>query len=442
MTMQITCSICGNACEVDGELSIGQHLVCPFCSQTFSYSGVKQEDESVSRDIQREEDIHEVISVKCPYCGTEYEVDKSSEGVTCQCTVCNKEFVAKRFVLPRRRKQRISISADSLRSMGAAGVNRLSEPRNARSRVLMILGALLVAGGLGVLIYKTMENSKGGTTNDSAETTNVSAGAKNISPEEQYNLGTQYYKGEGVTQDKAEAVRLFRKAAEQGLVKAQTILGLCYGMGEGVSQDQKEAVRWFRKAADAGDAEAQFHLAKCYAQGIGVEQDSWEAAKWYRKAAEQGHAESQFSVGILFYAAKNFPEAILWFSLAARQGHAEAQLLLGGCYHDGNGVEKDWHEAVKWYQKSAAQGLAEAQCRLGLCYSTPNNLGVDLNPHEAMKWFRKAAEQGNARAQFFLGLGYIQGIGVATNRKEGIKWLRRAAAQDAEYARAVQKILQ
>ena len=105
-------------------------------------------------------------------------------------------------------------------------------------------------------------------------------------------------------------------------------------------------------------------------------------------------------------------------------------------------MEKDWREAVKWYQKSAAQGLAEAQCRLGLCYSTPNNLGVDLNPREATKWFRKAAEQGNARAQFFLGLGYIQGIGVTKNRQEGIKWLRRAAAQDAEYAHLVQKILQ
>ena len=37
--MQIQCPNCDNVCELDAEPEIGQHVVCPFCSQKFSYSG-------------------------------------------------------------------------------------------------------------------------------------------------------------------------------------------------------------------------------------------------------------------------------------------------------------------------------------------------------------------------------------------------------------------
>jgi TPR repeat protein len=53
--------------------------------------------------------------------------------------------------------------------------------------------------------------------------------------------------------------------------------------------DMREAVKWFRKAADQGDAKAQLNLGACYFRGEGVKQDKAEAVKWYRKAAEQGY---------------------------------------------------------------------------------------------------------------------------------------------------------
>ena len=49
-----------------------------------------------------------------------------------------------------------------------------------------------------------------------------------------------------------------------------------------------EAVKWYRKAADQGDAIAQYQLGRCYYNGEGVQQDYAEAIKLYRKAAEQG----------------------------------------------------------------------------------------------------------------------------------------------------------
>jgi hypothetical protein len=47
------------------------------------------------------------------------------------------------------------------------------------------------------------------------------------------------------------------KAADQGYAKAQYGLGYMYWYGLGTVQDRAEANRWFRKAAEQGDARAQ-----------------------------------------------------------------------------------------------------------------------------------------------------------------------------------------
>jgi TPR repeat protein len=44
-----------------------------------------------------------------------------------------------------------------------------------------------------------------------------------------------------------------------------------------VAQDYAEAVRWYRKAADQSLAEAQFNLGAAYETGHGVGQDYAEA---------------------------------------------------------------------------------------------------------------------------------------------------------------------
>jgi hypothetical protein len=61
-----------------------------------------------------------------------------------------------------------------------------------------------------------------------------------------------------------------------------------YATGEGVPHDYAEAAKWCRKAADQGMAKAQFALGNMYAIGEGVPQNDAEAVKWYRQAADQG----------------------------------------------------------------------------------------------------------------------------------------------------------
>jgi TPR repeat protein len=84
----------------------------------------------------------------------------------------------------------------------------------------------------------------------------------------------------------ATALRLARPLAAEGDALAQSVLGLLYrrGLG-GVPQDKAEAVKWFRRAADQGDAQAQYNLGLSYAKGEAVEQDDVSAHMWFNLAA-------------------------------------------------------------------------------------------------------------------------------------------------------------
>ena len=89
-------------------------------------------------------------------------------------------------------------------------------------------------------------------------------------------------------QDYVEALKWYRKAAEQGYAKAQYNLGLMYDNGDGVAEDHAEAFKWFRKAAEQGYASAQHNLGVMYAKGEGVPEDSVAAYAWFSVAAASG----------------------------------------------------------------------------------------------------------------------------------------------------------
>ena len=65
----------------------------------------------------------------------------------------------------------------------------------------------------------------------------------------------------------------FRQSAEQGFAQAQHYLGNMLENGMGVSQDEAEAARLFRLAAEQGHAGAQRNLGLMYANGKGVPSD-------------------------------------------------------------------------------------------------------------------------------------------------------------------------
>lgn len=201
--------------------------------------------------------------------------------------------------------------------------------------------------------------------------------------------------------DDAQAVRLWREAAEKGNAAAQYDLGWAYKNGRGVAQSDIEAVRWYRLAAEQGYADAQFALGWMYENGRGVAQNDIEAVRWYRLAAEQGHALAQYNLGVMHLfgrgVSQDRTEAARLFRLAAEQGEASAQKNLGLMYKNGDGVGQSDVEAVQWFRRAAEQGHGPAQFSLGLMYE--EGRGVERNLDEAVRWYRKAAANGNEDAQ-------------------------------------------
>ena len=81
-------------------------------------------------------------------------------------------------------------------------------------------------------------------------------------PMAQLSLGHEYMNGScGLAKDVAEAARLFRLAAEQGLASAQYNLGKCCLNGDGVAKNAQEGERWLTLAALDGHVNAKRTLA-------------------------------------------------------------------------------------------------------------------------------------------------------------------------------------
>ncbi len=106
--------------------------------------------------------------------------------------------------------------------------------------------------------------------------------------------------------------------AENGDAVAQYTLGTMYQGGRGVAQDYAEAVKWYRKSADQGYAPAEARLAGMYRGGYGgLPQDDAQADDWDHKAAAQGNVEAKFAIVLAKLIPRSF---VLGLSPAYRNG--------------------------------------------------------------------------------------------------------------------------
>lgn len=231
---------------------------------------------------------------------------------------------------------------------------------------------------------------------------------------------------------------------------AQFCVGDCYLIGMGVEVDEIEAVRWYRRSAENNFHWAALKLALCYKTGIGVDSNEKEAGKWliialkqknyvakkvfanwYLIPAEHGDVKAQCKLGYFYKngigVEENPDEAVKWYRMAAKQGNSLAQCQLGECYQIGSGVEASVENAISLYRKAADNGEVRAYYNIGMCYLFGE--GFNENPVKAVEWFRRAAEKGDAKAQCQLGWCYHTGEGVLKDTTEAVKWYKKAISQ-------------
>ena len=102
----------------------------------------------------------------------------------------------------------------------------------------------------------------------------------------------------------------------------------------------------------------------------------------------------------------------------AEQGNPDAQVSIAYCYIRGkHGLKKDMPKGFEYLQKcftylckSAESGEGRIMALLGLCYS--DGAGVEKDDAQAYEWYRKSAEAGDEIGMGLLRLCYEHGTGV------------------------------
>jgi len=228
----------------------------------------------------------------------------------------------------------------------------------------------------------------------------------------QVDLGLSMTQGTGITTNFAEALILFRKAAQAHYAPGAYQIGMAYKNGRGVEPDPAEALKWFTDAAELGLPLGVGAVAAYYSDSA---KDHRKAATFAERGARMSDAISLVIWGDLQREGEVVPinpaEAAQSYRHAAEQGNAVGAARWGSCLLGGKGVPTDLAEGVKWLRFAAERGERQAQNDLGLC------------------WFARAARQGQAGAQNSYGYSLGNGIGVQTNLVEAYKWLSLALAQ-------------
>lgn len=88
--------------------------------------------------------------------------------------------------------------------------------------------------------------------------------------------------------DHAKALTLYAAAAESGNVDAMFSLAAMLGGGHDVPENRPEAQKWFRKAAQRGNGLAQLMLGRYLVRGLGGVHDPVEGRIWLERAVGQG----------------------------------------------------------------------------------------------------------------------------------------------------------
>ena len=194
-------------------------------------------------------------------------------------------------------------------------------------------------------------------------------------PRGETNLGDMYFFGRGgLTKNDVLALSWYLKAAQQNWPDAQYRLAYMYEMGIGTQKDAAQAVQLYRSAANQGHAAAQNVLGYLYAVGgDGVDQDDKQALAWFQKSAAQGYAKAEKNVGDMYFFGhavdKDYAQAFSWYQKAADQGLADAQLRLRDMCEKGLGVPQGKQDAIDQCKKATGNGgidIQKAISKLGI----------------------------------------------------------------------------
>lgn len=213
----------------------------------------------------------------------------------------------------------------------------------------------------------------------------------------------------------AEQLRNFDVMGSDSLISARSFSdarGALYTLGKLAQTDLSIL------CLDKDTQKTQYSIEQL--ERLNVFRNKSKALHNYLDAAKIGHAESQASLGFYyskgFFPTSNFrpdkksfngvadridpKRSIYWFSKAAQNGHVYAALGLARWYGSGapdGTLQRDEQQAFLWGRKAADEGqLPEAEYMIGLCFE--QGFGTEKNPQMARNYYKRSASKGYKKA--------------------------------------------
>ena len=90
------------------------------------------------------------------------------------------------------------------------------------------------------------------------------------------------------------------------------------------SGERTRSIRLFLKAASEGVPEAQVNLANIYDEGDGVKPDFEKARCWYKRAIKHGAPEAAYNLGVSYLNRGDTRWAKYWLIIAKSMGDDDA----------------------------------------------------------------------------------------------------------------------
>ncbi len=272
--------------------------------------------------------------------------------------------------------------------------------------------------------------------------------AKAEHPEGYYNLAVCLEHGFGTPQNTAEALELYRKAGEAGLLPARLQWAI---LTISTSGDTEKATKTIEDLAAASYPPAQNYLGElALQQAAEISTTSPSQAEelldkgedLFIKAAGTGYVPACSNAARQLLSRSRAGQtgreraglARIFLQKAADRNDSDSMAQLAFCIENGIGSDDggDVTAAKKLYQQAAELGNPGAILRIGE-FILAGSEAEPSDPEKAFEYFQKAAASGNPAAALRVGMCYAEGIGTTRDAvKAADRFLIAARAEIPE----------
>jgi TPR repeat protein len=208
--------------------------------------------------------------------------------------------------------------------------------------------------------------------------------------------------------DMAQALDWLQKSANSGNALGKLLLGRLYFSGNGVKEDPAKAMQLFREI------------------------DPLEGPIYgLTSLAEEGNLDAIMTLAELYGYQGEMEKSFQWVSKAAQTGNPEAIFYLGRFHEVGaGGVQEDIDEAVRLYKKAAEEGYLEAW--LHLTFIAANGQGIDKDFRLARSFLDSAAKSGFDPQKIALAISAVDNLEIQAEKEKQEQLAREIKRQEEE----------